>query len=224
MKSLLNRLAPHWPSLHERAGTVAAHAQLWLTAAMMLGLFLTPGEPTAAKAASPSQTPLARVEKMDADGAPATVASSAPAAAKAPPAAPHTKLQPPPPTPAEKPVAASSQAVDAPTATFADLPDMGADYRKIRRALINKGFRPAQVAPPECRGPEPSVDACWGALVEFPEIESCQGKNGAACVGWWVAPDGRVLNIRTGGDRPRITDRHWASSGEIDELPKGWRP
>lgn len=216
METLLDRLRPLWPVLHERAGAVAVHAQLWLTGAMMLVLFLAPGQTTDARPTGPEQV--------------APVPTTEVRTARVAPERPHTSLAPTPaapppvgtPSPAVQPTVPSPPA--ASTTGLAGLPETGADYRKTRRSLINRGFKPARVAPPECRGPEPSVDACWGKLVEFPEIEACWGKDGASCAGWWVAPDGKVLKIRTGGEASRIVDLHWASQGEIDDLPEGWRP
>lgn len=210
--------------LRRHGHLLAAHGQLSVAAAMLLLLLVLPPQPPPAAAAAVARS----------DPAPARTAQAPPATRAAPlpspNAAPATK---PPPVPVPGPVPGPASA-PAPSpasepsggdlVTASGLPETGTDYRRARRSLINRGFKPARVAPPECRGPEPSVDACWGKLVEFPEIEACWGKDGSSCAGWWVAPGGKVLKIRTGGEAGRIVDLHWASQGEIDDLPEGWRP
>lgn len=225
MRALFDRLGLHRPSLHRKAEAVVAHAQLWLTAGLVLALLVIPGQRTAVAAPKPS---VSRGEATQARSSP----SKAAAVARTTPAeVPHTRPPAPVAPAAAVPAAAPVPAAEPPTKpppveTLAStgLPDTGADYRATRRKLLAGGFKPAHVAPPECRGPEPSVDACWGPLVEFPEIEACTSGAKAACTGWWMAPDGRVLKIRTQGEKARISDRHWASQDEIDELPRGWRP
>lgn len=190
-------------------------------ALLSAALFANGAEPAAVTPkAIPVRAPIAQAGL-------APMAKSAPAmsmpAKSAEKPAPEARLKEPAPAPPAVDPAANAA---APTAviTSSDMPDTGQDYRKARRVLMNRGFKPARVAPPECQGPEPSVDACWGPLVQFPEIEACTSGANGSCTGWWVAPNGKVLKIRTKGDVARISDRHWASPGEIDELPAGWRP
>jgi hypothetical protein len=199
-----------------------------LTLALLSTALLAHGGPSPAPVAV--LAPQAQVVQPGAVAAkpatPALKAAPAKTPAKAPPAT--ASLSPPPPAISKPPAApAPPPPVGQPTppvAVAGGMPEIDADYRRARRQLLAKGFKPTRVAPPECRGPEPSVDACWGALVEFPEIEACSSGAKGSCVGWWLAPNGKVLRIQTSGDTGRIHDRHWASDGEIDELPRGWHP
>ncbi|MDQ0466260.1 hypothetical protein QO010_004053 [Caulobacter ginsengisoli] len=188
-------------------------AQVLLTLGLVTMTLLTPGgspaaAPVEAEASAPPPARISepRIAHPREAAAPTSVGKPA-----------KTSARVSNPRPAPEPTA-------APLVAVADMPETGGDYRKARRQLLARGFKPARVAPPECRGPEPSVDACWGALVQFPEIEICMNGARGGCVGWWLAPDGRVLRIQTAGETGAIRDRHWASSGELADLPTGWRP
>ncbi len=199
--------------------------QALLTLGLLVTLLLTPGAPPSA-APAPQETLQTHVVRPRTVTVQATPASPEPKAAPAKVAVTEAPAvgepaAPPSPSPVSPPSASEPAAT---VATVGGIPEIDANYRKARRQLLSKGFRPTRVAPPECQGREPSVDACWGALVEFPEIEVCSSGAKGSCVGWWLAPDGHVLRIQTSGDTGRIRDRHWASDGEIDELPRGWRP
>jgi hypothetical protein len=197
-------------------------AETLLTLALLTTLLLAPGPvrvaPGAAKPSSPSTTEVSQARVAHSK---VVVAKAAPAKG---PAAKATATAPAPVSSQPAATAPPASEPAAPLVAVAALPETGGDYRKARRQLLARGFKPANTAPEECRGPEPSVDACWGALVQFPEIETCSNGSRGFCIGWWLAPDGRVLKIKTVGDAGRISDRHWASAGEIADLPRGWRP
>jgi hypothetical protein len=91
-----------------------------------------------------------------------------------------------------------------------DIPRLKGEYRAARDRLRALGFMPIPTAG---KPGEVCKDRNCRQYVTFPET-ACSGTGINFCVGFWLAPDKRVLKVTTAGELPFVYHPEWSSRKE----------